>query len=77
MGKKIAITAQEAWRRYTLYKQLIKEMEAKLTAVNSSLKERNIEIDNLKKELKTVKQKYHNLRNVTRSVWIMNYLDGE
>lgn len=77
MGKKVAITVQEAWRRYTLYKQLMKEMEAKLTAVNSSLKERNIEIDNLKKELKAMKQKYHSLRNVTRSVWIMNYLDGE
>ena len=77
MGKKVAITVQEAWRRYTLYKQLMKEMEAKLTAVNSSLKERNIEIDNLKKELKTMKQKYHSLFNVTRSVWIMNYLDGE
>lgn len=78
MGKKMKVlTAQQAIERYNEIKKELGDLYNKLAEKNEKIKElniKNIELLNLNAELR---KKNKMLYNITKTQWIINYLEGE
>lgn len=78
MGKKMKVlTAQQAIERYNEIKKELGDLYNKLAEKNEKIKEANIkntELLNLNAELR---KKNKMLYNITKTQWIINYLEGE
>lgn len=78
MGKKTKVlTAQQAIERYNEIKKELGDLYNKLAEKNEKIKELNIksiELLNLNAELR---KKNKMLYNITKTQWIINYLEGE
>ena len=78
MGKKMKVlTAQQAIERYNEIKKELDDLYNKLAEKNEKIKEANIknmELLNLNAELR---KKNKMLYNITKTQWVINYLEGE
>ena len=78
MGKKMKVlTAQQAIERYNEIKKELGDLYNKLAEKNEKIKDlniKNIELLNLNAELR---KKNKMLYNITKTQWIINYLEGE
>lgn len=78
MVKKMKVlTAQQAIERYNEIKKELGDLYNKLAEKNEKIKEANIkntELLNLNAELR---KKNKMLYNITKTQWIINYLEGE
>ena len=71
------LTAQQAIERYNEIKKELGDLYNKLAEKNEKIKDlniKNIELLNLNAELR---KKNKMLYNITKTQWIINYLEGE